>query len=154
MVKPNYQAIMQKIAKQYGIKVLRIKRGDRYCKANGTAKYLNHSWSCGSIHCVDGSVPEVFVGLYRSAMLRFVSFLHEVGHCIDFEFCNGTPLLTMEQRAWAIAWVLAEQHDVNVTAAAKLYAAECLKTYEPRRHLNHQESKGLHFNDDPRCVHL
>jgi hypothetical protein len=38
----------------------------------------------------------------------------------------------MEQRAWDIAWVLAEYHSVNVTAAAKLYAAECLKTYEPK----------------------
>ena len=89
--------MIQEIADKYGVKLYEVKKGDKYCEANGEENYHNSSYCAGSIYCKCGAGgcdnnAEIWLGFYDDDELRLISFFHELGHVTNDIKWDETPI--------------------------------------------------------------
>jgi len=79
--------MIEKIAKEFGKKIIDCEKEDQYIKANGMRFYINASHLAGD---------EIILGLYKDKKKRLISFFHEIGHILiddKFREDNEDPFL-------------------------------------------------------------
>ena len=122
----NNKSIYEQVADRYRVKVYLVKRGDKFCKANGESEYVNRSYFSGRT---------IWVGIYTDQEKKLASFFHEVGHIIDpIEIweANGDPIGVrhkIELWAWTIGFKLAESYGITFSANTKRWAKRQADTY-------------------------
>lgn len=94
-----------------------IKRGDKYCIANGEELYLNRSFIIGC--------NVIILGVYKDKELLTASFFHELGHIIKSK--NGN--VNSEIDAWLIGFKLAKKHGFIFKEKTYLWAMKQLASY-------------------------
>jgi Zn-dependent peptidase ImmA (M78 family) len=120
---------LKKIAQKYEMKIIQIKNGDKYCKANGIDTYLNSSYVCGD--------DIIYLGIYDNEQNKIASFFHELGHHImDRNFIKkvankkeGTFLI--EKECWKIGFSLAKEYGYDFNKEVYDWAEKQLMTYIP-----------------------
>lgn len=94
---------IEKLASQYNIKVVFIDESKKY----EDFQERNHSWSMGS--------DEIWLGLYDDPELQFISFFHELGHCLltrEFVEKWNYSTLPIEIECWNIGLEEARKNDI------------------------------------------
>jgi len=116
--------MIDKIAADHSMILIRITSGDRYCKANGEDNYINSSYIAGD---------EIYLGIYTDKELELISFFHEMGHHLDkIDWSKGADKYTKyksEANAWKIGIAFAKEHGVTFSKSAIKWAQKQLETY-------------------------
>jgi hypothetical protein len=112
----------KKIAKEYGINLILIEKGDGWCKANGEDTYVDRSFAI---------VPEtIYLGIYKNKELERLSFFHELAHCIGKFKGNFKDVYGIEKAVWSYTFTIAEERGYTFSKASKVWANKQLETYK------------------------
>lgn len=117
-------ALMLKIAKQFGIRLIDVTKNTECVEANGIETYENRSFIIGR--------DEIQLGVYNDPELKFLSFFHEIGHILvgnKFEKDAAYNKHKIEERAWEKGYELAASYNVVFSDKAKQWAVSELNTY-------------------------
>lgn len=107
------------IAETYGIReLIKVKRGDQFCLANGEESYVNKSYLIGK--------DTIYLGIYEDEELLTASFFHELGHIVD----SKEGFVNSEAKAWHIGFKLAKEHGHEFSQKTYLWAIEQMSTYD------------------------
>ena len=114
--------LYKKIAEEYGIDLILIKKGDDWCRANGEETYVEHSFSI---------VPNtIYLGIYRNKELEKLSFFHELAHCIGKFKGNFKDMYGIEKAVWGYTFMLAKERGHAFSRASEIWANKQLQTYK------------------------
>jgi len=117
-------SLIKKICARYCIGLYVVRRGDRWCRANGEDTYINKSYTSGN---------QMWLGIYDDEAKELASFFHEVGHILDpIDWSVNTSKnvrYQIERWAWKIGFRLAENHGIYFHDSIKEWAKEQAITY-------------------------
>lgn len=125
--------MINNLINEYDVKLNEIKKGDKFCEANGEECYHNQSYSAGGIeNNFNGNGAEIWLGFYDNDEHRLLSFFHEMGHLLMTEKELNTDLTMhqVEKAAWRHGYVLARKHNIEFSEDAVNWGKEQLKTYK------------------------
>ena len=108
---------LNNISYKYGMKLIKVEKGDKYCLANGEDAYINSSHLAGD---------EIYLGIYDDEELLISSFFHELGHIVE----SKNNQFNSETQAWLIGFKLAKQYGYKFSEKAYIWAIEQLSTYD------------------------
>ena len=112
----------KKIAEEYGIDFILIKKGDDWCRANGEETYVDRSFTV---------VPEtIYLGIYKNKELERLSFFHELAHCIGKFKGNFKDMYGIEKAVWNYTFTIAKERGYTFSEASKEWANKQLQTYK------------------------
>jgi len=74
--------IMKQICKKENIRLIdvNLQENFKYREASDKDYYINRSYYAGN--------NEIFLGIYDNKEFRFISFFHELGHCLSLKHLN------------------------------------------------------------------
>jgi len=125
--------MINNLINEYNVKLNKIKKGDKFCEANGEENYHNQSYSAGGIqNNFNGNDNEIWLGFYDNDEYKLLSFFHEMGHLLMTEKELNTNLTTYqyEKAAWRHGYVLARKYNIEFNEDTIKWGKEQLKTYK------------------------
>jgi len=115
--------MIKEIADYYGVELVEVQAGDKYCKANGEDTYINRSFVAGKY---------IELGIYTDPEKRLVSFFHEMGHILTPKRVHNKcrTKYQVEEKAWKYGYKLAKSFGIEFNKDTKQWAKEQLNGYK------------------------
>lgn len=107
---------LKNIANDYGVKLVKVEKGDKHYSINPDDIYINRSYIIGD---------EIYLGIYESDDLMIASFFHELGHMVDAKEGGYNS----EIKAWLVGFKVAEKYGYKFSDKVYIWAIEQLFTY-------------------------
>jgi hypothetical protein len=112
----------KKIAREFGVDLIIIKKGDGWCSANGEETYIDRSFAI---------IPNaIYLGIYKSQELKTLSFFHELAHCTGKFRGNFKDMYGIEKAVWNYTFTLAKERGYTFSKASEEWVKKQLQTYK------------------------